>query len=671
MKALRKVWRYLRRYKKFLVISLTMLILNQLLGLASPLIVKEILDEHLMGIEQPWYEVNTRDEHTVFFNGDYYKQGKYFSSSEAKGKEVTLFMETGKYYFVDEAVTKGERTISGETLRVENKEGIFDYDIQILEYQDVIDFYAPSKTILIILILLLLGRSVLSILVGYIQRISTAQININMTRDVRLDAVKKIQELPITYFEGEPAGKLANRIIYDVNGMMQMFGTVMNLVINASLSLVFAYIGMFILDPKLALFTFVVYPIVYFWLRFFVRQLRKVATKVNELNSQIVASLNEIINGISILKIFNYQKHTAKKFDTLNQDFMKEHISEVKLHLTLGWNMISFMRGIVTALIITYFGWGYLNVGGVIITGGLIYAYNEYLLKVVDPIAVLFREVGNLQHAIVRTERIMNLVDAEGEEGEKLILPRYQGNISIQNLWFGYNESEHVLKGINLEVKAGEMVGLVGHTGSGKSSLMSLLMRFYDMKPTDQGSIKIDGVDIHTYSKQTYRQHIGIILQEPILFKGTIASNIRFGKEYVSDEEIEAVMLQIGADKLLQKLEKGIHQEVSRAGSNLSVGEKQLISFARALIYDPAILIMDEATANIDTETETMIQKALEVVAKDRTMIIIAHRLSTIKHADKIVVLNNGMKLEEGSHEELVINNGVYANIYRSQVQLS
>jgi ATP-binding cassette subfamily B protein len=236
-------------------------------------------------------------------------------------------------------------------------------------------------------------------------------------------------------------------------------------------------------------------------------------------------------------------------------------------------------------------------------------------------------------------------------------------------VWFSYNEGNPVLKGIDLDIKAGQMVGLVGHTGSGKSSLMSLLLRFYDFKPCDMGRILIDGQDITSWTKRSYRKHIGIILQDPVLFKGTIADNIRFGENDVTDEKIEEILIAIGGQRILDKLDNGVKTMVSRGGGNFSVGEKQIISFARAVVHDPAVLVMDEATANIDTETEEMIQTALLTVAKGRTMIVIAHRLSTIKNADRIVVLDNGIKVEEGKHKDLLSKNGVYANIYRSQVK--
>jgi ATP-binding cassette subfamily B protein len=331
--------------------------------------------------------------------------------------------------------------------------------------------------------------------------------------------------------------------------------------------------------------------------------------------------------------------------------------------------MIRLVGALVTALIVIYFGYGYLYVGGVVITAGIIYAYNDYLTRLIEPVGTLFREIGNLQHSLVRSERIFKIIDGEKEDATLQAIPRYQGTIDFDNIWFSYQAGHPIIKGVQLHIDAGQLVGLVGHTGSGKSTLTNLLLRFYDFKEGDKGRILVDGVDITTYSKRTFRSHIGIIIQDPVMFKGTIADNIRFGISTISDKEAEQVLRSIGGDKLLNKLEKGIQSDVSRSGGNLSVGEKQLISFARAIVHDPAILIMDEATANIDTETEQLIQNALEKARKGRTLIVIAHRLSTIKNADKIVVLESGQKVEEGTHQVLIANNGVYANIYRSQIK--
>lgn len=662
MKTMKKVWRYIAKYKKLLFISLSAMLVVQALGLLAPLIVKSILDDYLVGIERPWYEVS-EGEHEVTY------QGRYFSQDKVNDHVVSVVIYRGKYYFVEDDVKDGNKTLNGTTLVVTNQEGLTEtYQVDPMEKAEVIAFYQPFIRPLTILIILLTVRFFLQTIFTYIQRITTSMLNVNIVRDARKDAVKSLQKMPMTYFETEPAGKIANRIISDVGGMMNLFSTIMNLLVNASLAVIFAYIGMFYLDARLALMTFLIFPVVYIWLKYFTKRLNKIAVKVNEQASMITAQLNEIINGINILQIFNFRKQTEDGFNNLSNEFMQEKIKENILHLSIGWNMIRLIGSLVTSIIVLYFGHGYLTISGFVVSAGIIYAYNDYLSRLVEPVGTLFREIGNLEHAMVKTERIFRIIDGEQEDGSFEVIPRFKGHIKFDNIWFSYHEGNPVLKGIDLEIKPGQMVGLVGHTGSGKSSLMSLLMRFYDMKSYDMGTIYVDGVDIQSYSKRTYRTHVGIVLQDPAMFKGTIADNVRFGQS-ASDETIEQILRDIGGGKLLDKLEHGIHTKITRGGGNLSVGEKQIISFARAVVHDPAILVMDEATANIDTETETMLQTALETVKKGRTMVVIAHRLSTIKNADKIVVLENGIKVEEGKHKDLLAKNGVYANIYRSQIK--
>lgn len=661
MKTMKKVWRYIAKYKKYLAISFTAMVIVQILGLFAPLIVKSILDDYLVGIERPWYPSETTEG--VFYDGNYYVQ------HEVGDDVLSIIIYRGKYYAVMEPVELGNKSIRNDVLTVQNNQGqTFTYAVTQLSKTEVLAFYQPFVNPIIILLVLLILRFFLQIGFTYIQRISTMMINVNIVRDARMDAIKSLQKMPMSYFEKEPAGKIANRIINDVGGMMNLFSTIMNLLVNATMAIVFAYIGMFYLDARLALFTFIIFPFVYVWLRYFIKKLTKIAVKVNEQSSMITANLNEIINGISVLQIFNFEEQTSEKFNQLSEDFLKEKLKETKLHLSIGWNMIRLIGQLVTAFVILYFGISYLNVAGFVVSAGIIYAYNDYLSRLIEPVGTLFREIGNLQHAIVRTERLFVIVDGEQEDADFHTIDRYQGKILFDNVWFSYEKNVPVLKGIDLVVEPGQMVGLVGHTGSGKTSLMSLLLRFYDIKPDDMGHIYVDDEDIRTYSKRTYRQHIGIILQDPVLFKGTIADNIRFGED-ISDADVERILREIGGDKLLDKLEEGIHSKVSRQGSNFSVGEKQIISFARAVVHNPSILVMDEATANIDTETEGMIQHALNKVKVGRTTIVIAHRLSTIKNADKIVVLEKGIKVEEGTHSQLLDKNGVYANIYRSQIK--
>lgn len=668
MRNYKRLFKILKGNYRYLVFSLILILLIQSLNFIQPLLVKGILDDCILGIEYEWVEVDAQDQYTVLYNNKLYKQKRYLNENETFTDEASIVLFKGGFYFADSRISDGLKDIDGNTLTVKNSDNVYTYHVEKLSKSEIMNFYKPIYKTLIKFIILLFLEIILAILFSYFQQMSTNRVINYLARDGRTLAMQAVERLPISVFESEPAGKMASRITTDVDGLIILYRQIINLFTNALLSFTFAYVGMFLLDYKLALLSFVIYPLVFIWIKFFLKKLKVVAERFNETRSMLTAKINEIINGIHILQIFNFKKQTIEEFDNLNEKYRRDQLSDVKLSITAGWNLINVLKGLITTLIVAYFGFQYVSIAGVTITAGLIYAYNEYLLKLVSPIQIVFSQISEFQHSHVRMDRIHKLIEGEKEDDSKEIIPRYKGDIKFDNIWFSYVKNDYVLKGVSFDIKQGQMVGLVGHTGSGKSSLMNLLLRFYDLNDPLSGSIYVDGIDIKTYSKRTYREHIGIVLQEPVMFKGTIASNIRFGKDDVSDEEIERIFKSIGGEKILNKFEKGINQEISRSGNNLSSGEKQMISLARAIVHDPAILIMDEATSHIDIETEEMVKQALKVVCMNRTVIVIAHRLSTIFNADNIIVLDHGLKAEEGTHNELVKKNGVYANIYRAQV---
>ncbi len=668
MKNFKRTFNFVKDNLKYVIISIVMIILVQALNFLSPLIVKEILDDYILGIEYDWVEVLSEDSKTVSYQNKIYKQVRFLDDNDEVLQEMSLIVYKEGFYLCEKRIENGEKIIEQNILKITLSDGtIREYPVVRLAKEEVIDFYQPVIPILIVLIIILFVRSVLVIFFSFIGTRAGNVVIADIAQNGRTRAMESVERLPIKYFEEEPAGKMAARIQTDVDGMIGLYRLSVNVVLNAVISFILAYVGMFYLDWRLALLSFIVYPLAFIWIKFFLKKLKIIAEKVNELRSLLTAKINEIINGINILQIFNYKKQTIDEFNEVNQHFMKEQMKEVKLHILGGWNMLNILRGIITLLVVVYFGYQRLTIGDIVITAGLIYAYNEYLLKIVEPLNIILNQVGEFQHSLVRTERIHKLIEGEREEDTLCSIPRYLGDVTFDDVWFAYEQDEYVLKGISFEIKHGTTVGLVGHTGSGKSSLMSLLLRFYDVEE-GKGQILVDGVDIKTHSKRSYREHIGIVLQEPVLFKGTIASNIRFGKKGVTDEQIIEVLTSIGGKKIIDRFEKGINQDITRAGTNMSCGEKQIIALARALIYDPAILIMDEATSHIDTETETMIKQALDVASQGRTMIVIAHRLSTVQDADNIIVLDHGLKVEEGTHLDLISKNGVYANIYRAQL---
>jgi ATP-binding cassette subfamily B protein len=660
MKTFRKLWRYIRHYKGLLFVSISALIIVQILGLIAPLMIKTIFDDYITKIEHPWYV--QQDTSGVFASGKYYRQDKETEDV------VSIVILEGVYVITDRQISDGPITHIDNTLVVETETGNETYTYEILSREDVQAFYSIYRGPVVILLILLGIRFFLQIIFTYIQRISTSMINVNIVRDARTEAVTALQHMPMSYFESEPAGKVANRILSDTGGMMQLFSTLMNLVVNATFAVVFAYIGMFYLNVTLALYTFIAFPFIYVWLRFFMKRLKRIAERVSEKASLITAQLNEMINGIQILQIFNFKKKTEDDFNELSLSFNADKTKENLLHLSIGWNLIRLVGALVTAIIILYFGSLQMTVSGFVVTAGLIYAYNDYLTRLIEPVSILFREIGNLEHAKVKTERIFTIIDYEGEDTSIEEIKPFKGHIRFDDIYFSYKPGVPVLKHIHLDINAGNFVGLVGHTGSGKSSLMNLLLRFYDIKNSDYGHIYIDDTDITTYSKRTYRQHLGIILQDPVMFKGTLRDNMLFGKS-LDDESLIKLLKDIGGSELYSRMEEGLDTDISRKGGNISVGEKQLIALARALIHNPSVLIMDEATANIDTETEMLLQKALDKARQGRTLIVIAHRLSTIRKADQIVVLDQGLKVEEGTHLSLIEKDGIYANMYRAQVK--
>lgn len=662
----KRLFHFLKGRVRFLIVSLIMIFIIQCLNFLSPLIVKTLLDDYIMGIEYNWVEVETEDKHTVNYLGRIFKQERYLDENDKVIKNVSIFLYEAKVYFVDDLIENGQKEIIDNKLVITSSVDTYTYDIRSLGSNEIYSFYNPMLYSIILIIIILFVKSVLTITCNFVQQMCTNRSINRIVMEERIKGMQAIESLPIAEFENEPAGKTANRITNDVNGILIMYRQILNLFFSAILSFVFAYVGMFYLDTKLALLTLLFYPLVFIWIRLFLKLLKKIAEKVNESSSMLTSKINEIINGINILQIFNFKEKTIKEFNEINEEYRSEQLKDSKLSLVGGWNMLNVLRGLITTFIIAYFGWQYTSVSGIVVTAGLVYAYNEYILKLVDPINIIFTQISAFQNSHVQVRRYHKLIEAKLESSEKKDIDRYLGKIKFDNIWFSYVDDNYVLKGVSFDVEPGQMIGLVGHTGSGKSSLINLLLRFYDIDNDLSGKIYVDDMDITSIEKRTYREHLGIVLQEPVLFKGTIASNIKFGKD-VSDEEVERVLKMIGGQKIIDKFPLGIHQKITRSGLNMSAGEKQLISLARVLIHDPSILIMDEATSHIDLETEEMVKNALKVVSKDRTVIVIAHRLSTIFDADKIIVLDHGLKVEEGTHLELVKKNGVYANIYRAQ----
>lgn len=659
----KRLFNYALHFKGILITAIILLSLGVLSDVLGPIVAKTVIDDYVVGIEDYYLETEQGDK-SVSFNGSYYTKDDYVEEADGE-KRATLLQIGRSFYFVADEVPldTGERSLEDGLVKVETEEGTLTYPATKLTIGDTIKFYKPDLNIMILLISLYFGLFVLSGIINYGRYYLLQKAANRIIQKMRNDAFKKIQTLPISYFDNLPAGKIVARITNDTEAIRELYVAVLSNFFTGIVYLLGIYTAMFFLDATLAFWFLLLIPILILWMVLY----RKYASEYNHVirskNSEINAMINESIQGMSIIQAFNREKRTEEEFEKLNDTHFRYQNKLLALNALSSHNLTGILRNLVFIAFIWYFGAEALGPSGVI-SVGVLYAFVDYINRLFNPISNMVNQLSNLETAMVAGERVFRLLDEKGVPVSDEKIPRYKGHVQFEHVYFAYKEGEYVLKDIHFEAKPGETVAFVGHTGSGKSSIMNLLFRFYD--PT-KGVIKIDGKNTKEIPVQTLREHMAIVLQEPYLFTGTIYSNISLNNPAITREMAEEALKAVGADKVLQHLEKGLDEPVIEKGSTLSSGQRQLISFARALAYNPAILILDEATSNIDTETEAIIQKAMDVLKEGRTTFIIAHRLSTIKNADQIIVLDRGRIVEQGTHEELMERKGKYYQMYQLQ----
>lgn len=513
------------------------------------------------------------------------------------------------------------------------------------------------------LLVLFLGLGIVTAIFRFLQYIVLQKGANLIIKKMRNDVFEHVQRLPIRYFDDLPAGKVVSRITNDTEAIRDLFVTVLSQFATSFMYIGGIFIAMFYLEWRLAAVLLVLIPLLYAWMLLY----RKYASNYNHVVREKVSEMNGIINesiqGMTIIQAFRQEKKMKEEFEGLNDHHFKFQRKLLVLEGIASYNLVGALRSVVFVVFIWFFGSAVLS-GGSVVTVGVLYAFVDYIIRLFNPISGIVNQFAKLEQALVAAERVFRLLDRTGEAVSDEQIERYDGNVRFENVWFAYKEEEYVLKDISFEAKQGETVALVGHTGSGKSSILNLLFRFYDVS---KGTITVDGKDIMSMPRQALRSHMGIVLQDPYLFSGTIESNISLNDPRITRDRVEQALLQVGGDRVLRHLPKGIDEPVVEKGSTLSSGQRQLISFARALAFDPAILILDEATSNIDSETEEIIQHAMDVLKDGRTTFIIAHRLSTIKNADRILVLDRGEIAESGTHEELMKLEGQYYQMYKLQ----
>ena len=458
-------------------------------------------------------------------------------------------------------------------------------------------------------------------------------------------------------------GRLVTRVTTDVEALNELFTSGVVTIFGDVFMLVGIMGVLIYLDWRLALVTFAVLPALFTVTIIFKRRVRVVYRKVRTRIAMLNAFIQEHIVGMTVVQLFHQEDRKFEEYSELNRSHTEANIESI-LHYSIFYPVVEVLSAVAIALIVWY-GGGQILLGALTL-GGLV-AFIQYSEKFFRPISDLSEKFNILQGAMASSERIFGLLDTENEirtPDQPLAPERRHGSVRFENVSFAYQGDDWVLRDVDFDVRAGEMVAVVGHTGAGKSTLMSLLMRFYDVR---HGRVLVEGVDVRDWKLEDLRRQFGMVLQDVHLFSGTIASNIRLGDDRISDEAVAAAAAAVNLDEWVRTLPNGLQEEVKERGSSLSAGQKQLVSFARALVHDPKILILDEATSNVDTHTELLVREALERLLSNRTSIVIAHRLSTIQKADRIVVLHKGRVREVGTHQQLLAERGIYYKLYQLQ----
>lgn len=506
-----------------------------------------------------------------------------------------------------------------------------------------------------------------SFVIGYFANVVLNDCSGRITEYLRNQAYDKMQSLPVAYFDNMPAGKVSARIVNDTETLRTQFYNTVITQFSFSLFISMAiYIVVFSLNVWLGVILLLLLPIMFLWQRFYTNKVDKELAIYYEAQSQINTHVNETMNGSVILQLFKQEDKMMAEFDTITSEMLRVQKRLINVDSALSWGLMDIFKRLLVAIILAIVS--YQVFGGAIgVSAGLLFAMINYTDRLFNSVAMMVRMLPNVQRTLATGKRLFELLDTPSEKDTTQPLVVKNGDVSFKNVSFGYTKDHLVLKNISFDVKQGQTIALVGHTGSGKSSMINLLFRFYDVQ---SGEIIIDGQNIAECSRESVREQMGIVLQDPYLFSGTIASNVTMDDDTISREDVLQSLEAVGANILLDKLSKGIDEVVVEKGSAFSSGERQLISFARTLASNPKILILDEATSHIDTQTEEIIQNAMNVVKQGRTTFIIAHRLSTIQNADIILVLHEGEIVERGTHDELLLQDGRYAEMYRMQAKV-
>ena len=660
---------YLKPYWKTVVFCFILVILITVMELYKPILIGNAIDRYISGYDLPYRVVENGGE--ISYRGlPLIKETK---AEDPDSLYCIMVMEGEKYYWVEglsqeEAglLSQGKErktSLAGDgTLKIEAAGHSFTG--QLLEKEDLKLLRGGDFIGILISAAWYLGILLLLFLCNRIQYLLLQETGQKIIYEVRQQVFDHVETLSMSYFDRTPVGKIVTRMTNDVEALHEMYANILVKLFKNSMKIIGLAGVMLLLNWRMALLSFVMLPVTAALTFLFKNLSRKAHQIVRTRYAALNTFLSENISGMKVIQIFNREGKKEEEFCRCSQALYKgtNRVMMVNAIFRPSIQLVS-----VIALVVVLVGGSRYVLGGTLSIGTL-YIFIQYINSFFEPIQELAEQFATLQSAVASAEKIFTVLDEKPvitDPENPAILSEIRGKIEFKHVWFAYEEEDYVLKDVSFTIEPGEKVAFVGATGAGKSSILNLIGRYYDIQ---KGEILIDGVNIKDMSREQIRRAIGQVQQDVFLFTGTINSNIRLRDETISDEEIKKAARYVNASRFIEKLPRQYEEKVSERGATFSSGQRQLLSFARTLAYNPKILILDEATANIDTETEQWIQEALERLMTGRTSIIVAHRLSTIQHADKIMVMQKGRIRESGTHQELLKKDGIYKKLYELQL---
>ncbi|MFA5524096.1 MAG: ABC transporter ATP-binding protein [Tissierellales bacterium] len=669
-KLMKRLLSYAKPYWIYILICIVLLMAVTAGDLARPYILKYTIDDNIRAYLNPMYVVdkNSAMEGIMYEDKIYIRENELSDTEKGALKDAeikTIVKINGNHYLVDGYIENDNDKPS-----VSNQDSSYivsvnsdTYVASLLSTEDYRIFRENDTENLKMVGIVFLTVILLSFIFNYAQVYILNYTSQRIVFNIRQEVFTHLQKMSLSYFDKNPIGRLVTRVTNDTESLNEMYSSVLITLFKDIFLLAGIVIMMFNMNVKLAIFSFTVLPFIIIASIIFRIRIRKVYRAVRVRLARINSSLNENITGMKTVHIFSKENKKFIEFDEINEDYLKSTKEEIQLYAVFR-PIIEVIRSLGITLIIWIGGNNVINGA---LEFGVLYAFVNYLQMFFEPILDLTEKYNILQAAMASSERIFMIMDTEEDIGnpkQPVYKDTIKGKIEFKNVWFAYEKENWVLKDVSFTINPGETVAFVGATGAGKTSIISLINRFYDIQ---KGEILIDDTNIKDMDKYELRKRIGIVLQDVFLFTGTIKDNIRLNNTDISDEEIIEVARYVNADTFIEKLPKKYEEPVMERGSTLSAGQRQLLAFARSLAFKPDILVLDEATSNIDTETEILIQDALSKIVKNRTSIAIAHRLSTIQRSNKIIVLHKGRIREIGSHQELLKKGGMYYELYKLQ----